>query len=38
MTCLEVDGGIHGFDGLADTPLAKAFDSAKVTFTKQSVT
>ena len=32
VTYLEVDGGIHGFDGFADTPLGEAFDASCVEF------
>lgn len=30
---VEVDGGIHGFNGVADTPLGRAFDASAAAFT-----
>ena len=37
VTYVEVDGGIHGFDVVGDTPLSQAFNASIVAFTNRFV-
>lgn len=35
VTYVEIEGGIHGFDSMADSPLAAAFDASAVEFARR---